>query len=115
MRAQVVAAMVFNGHTQDYIDSIDEELFAEIQVMYADGMLGNKGIFDALVPVTTAVFNYIRPQNAAAYRSDQIFPCINEYANNPDFELTPKDAVSNNLIGYVMKAKGYKPERFKHG
>ena len=111
----MVAAMVFNGHTQEYIDSIDEELFSEIQVMYADGMLGNKGIFDALGPVTTAVFNYMRPQNAAAYRQDQIFPCINEYANKPDFEQSPADAVNSNLLGYVMNAKGFKPERFKHG
>lgn len=111
----MLAAMVFNGHTQEYIDSIDEELFSEIQVMYADGMLGNKGIFDALGPVTTAVFNYMRPQNAAAYRQDQIFPCINEYANNPDFEQSPTDAVNSNLLGYVMNAKGFKPERFKHG
>lgn len=111
----MVAAMVFNGHTQEYIDSIDEELFSEIQVMFADGMLGNKGIFDALGPVTTAVFNYMRPQNAAAYRQDQIFPCINEYANNPDFEQSPTDAVNSNLLGYVMNAKGFKPERFKHG
>ena len=115
MRAQVVAAMVFNGHTQEYIDSIDEELFAEIQVMYADGMLGNKSIFDALVPVTTAVFNYMRPQNAAAYRSDQIFPCINEYANNPDYEPTPSEIASNNLLGYITQAPGFKRGRFNHG
>lgn len=115
MRAQVAAAMVFNGHTQEYIDSIDEELFAEIQVMYADGMLGNKGIFDALVPVTTAVFNYMRPQNAAAYRSDQIFPCINEYANNPDYEPTPSEIASSNLMAYVTQAPGFKVGRFNHG
>ena len=47
--------MVFNGHTRQYIDTIDEELFTEIQVMYADGLLGNKGIFDALTPVTTGI------------------------------------------------------------
>jgi hypothetical protein len=41
--------MVFNGHTEEYVESIDEDLFAEIQVMYADSMLGNKAIFDALV------------------------------------------------------------------
>ena len=115
MRRQVTAAMVFNGHTEQYINTLDEEIFAEIQVMYADGMLGNKGIFDALGPVTTAVFNYMRPQNTAAYRLDQIFPCINEYANNPDFEPTPQKAVSNNLLGYVMQAKGFKLEKFKHG
>jgi hypothetical protein len=105
--------MVFNGHTAEYVDSLDEELFSEIQVMYADGMLGNKAIFDALAPLTTAVFNYMRAANSPAAKVDQIFPWINEYAKNPDAEMPSEKAVSNSLLGFVSQAKGFDIKRFK--
>ena len=106
--------MVFNGHTTQYIDSIDEELFGEIQVMYADGMLGNKAIFDALAPITTALFNYIRPEHSAPYKVEQIFPWINEYSKNPDHEPSPEEQVSSSLLAYIAQAKGFKKDRFKN-
>ncbi len=103
---------MFNGHTTEYIDGLDEELFGDIQIMYAEGMLGNKAIFDALAPITTALFNYIRPQNAPAYKVEQIFPWINEYLINPDYEPSPEQQVSSNLLGYMAQAKGFNKERF---
>jgi len=107
--------MVFNGHTEQYIDSIDEELFGDIQVMYAEGMLGNKAIFDALAPITTAVFNYLRPEGAPANKVDSIFNWINEYFRNPDNEPAEADKVNAALLTFVSRAKGYKNERFKNG
>lgn len=106
--------MIFNGHTEQYIDSLDDELFTDIQVMYADGMLGNKAIFDALAPLTAGVFNYMRAQGAPAYKQDQIFPWINEYAKNPDNEPTPAEQVSTSLLGYMAQSKGFKMDRFKN-
>lgn len=107
--------MVFNGHTEQYIDTIDEELFAEIQVMYADGLLGNKGIFDALTPITTGIFNYLRDSGASAYKPTDIFPWVNEYSVNPDHEPTQQEVASNGLIGFISQAKGFKMDAFKHG
>lgn len=103
--------MVFNGHTRQYIDTIDEELFTEIQVMYADGLLGNKGIFDALTPITTGIFNYLRAQGSATIKSDQIFPWVVQYSTDPDNDQTPSDA----LFTYMTQGKGFNMERFKHG
>lgn len=103
--------MVFNGHTRQYIDTIDEELFTEIQVMYADGLLGNKGIFDALTPVTTGLFNYLRAQGSAPIKGEQIFPWVTEYSTNPDDDLNASDA----LLTYVSQAKEFRLERFKNG
>lgn len=107
--------MVFNGHTEQYIDSIDEELFGDIQVMYAEGMLGNKAVFDALAPITTAIFNYLRPEGQAAYRVDSVFNWINDYFRNPDNEPKDADKVNSALLTYVTQAKGYKKGRFKNG
>lgn len=81
--------------------------------MYADGMLGNRGVFDSIAPLTAGVFNYIRPSGAPAYKSNDLFPWINEYWLNPDNEATKDEQVSNSLLGYIAQAKGFSKERFK--
>lgn len=101
--------MIFNGHTEQYINSIDEELFADIQVMYADGMLGNKAIYDALTPVTTALFNYMRSSNTPAYKSEKIFSWINEYSIDPDLDTNASDS----LLMFLSQAPNFKIDRFK--
>jgi hypothetical protein len=106
--------MVFNGHTEQYVESLDEELFTEIQVMYTDGLLGNKGIFEALTPVTTAVFNYMRNPKSPAIRVTDVFPWIVEYSTNPDDDTSPEQAASNGLLGFASQAKGFRVDRFKN-
>jgi len=106
--------MVFNGHTENYVESLDEELFTEIQVMYTDGILGNKGIFDALTPVTAAVFNYMRPPNTPSVKVEEIFPWITEYSKHPDNDVSPDQAASNGLLGFSSQAKGFRMDRFKN-
>lgn len=98
--------MVFNGHTEQYVDTLDEELFTEIQVMYADGMLGNKAIFEALAPLTSIVFNYFGGKTKAS----EIFPWINEYSVDPATEPTASDS----LITFVSAAKNFSIDRFKN-
>lgn len=107
--------MVFNGHTEQYIESLDEELFTEIQVMYSDGLLGNKGIFDAITPVTTAIFNYLRNAGSPAFKPTEIFPWVHEYTVDPAFDIDPETAVSNGLIGWASQAKGFNMGLFKNG
>jgi hypothetical protein len=101
--------MVFNGHTEQYINSLDEELFAEIQVMFADGMLGNKAIYNALTPITTALYNYMRSSNSRVYKSQDIFPWINDYSKNPDIDTD----VSDSLLVFMTQAPNFKMDRFK--
>lgn len=105
--------MVFNGHTEKSVSEISEEVFTEIQVMYADGMLGNRGVYDSIAPLTAGVFNYIRPEGAPAYKTDQLFPWVGEYFVNPDFEPPKEEQVSNSLLAYVAQAKGFSRERFQ--
>ena len=105
--------MVFNGHTEQYIESLDEELFTEIQVMYADGLLGNKGIFDALTPITTAVYNYFRSAQSPTIHAADIFPWVQEYSINPDTVPTKEEQTNNALLTFMSQAQGFKPELFK--
>ncbi|NDB58382.1 hypothetical protein EB001_08040 [bacterium] len=104
--------MIFNGHTEQYINSLDEDLFAEIQVMYADGMLGNKAIYDSIAPLTAVVFNYMRSKNSPAYKPDQIFPWINEYSIDPDEDI---NSVNDSLLTFLSQAPNFSMERFKNG
>ena len=102
--------MIFNGHTEQYINSLDEELFADIQVMYADGLLGNRAIYNALTPITTALYNYMRAPNTRAYKSSEIFPWIESYSINPDIE---DNSVNNSLLLFMTQAPNFKMDRFK--
>ena len=106
--------MVFNGHTIESVDNIDEETFTEICVMYADKVLGTRAVFEAITPLTTAIYNYIRNPNTTAFRSDQIFPWVVEYDNNPDLENN-MDEVNDKLILFMTQAPKFKIERFKNG
>ena len=112
MRSQVRAAMIFNGHTAASVDEIDEETFAEIIVMWGDGILGQRSIFDAMTPITTAVFNFMRQPSTPAYSADKIFPWVQEYQLNPDFEPTAQDKLNQSLLAYMSAAPGFKMERF---
>lgn len=96
----------------DSIQQIDEETFSEICVMYADGVLGGKGVFEALTPITTALFNYIRPPHGPEYKSTQIFPWIIEYDQNPDLD---QDKAQAGLMAFMTSAPGFSMERIKNG
>jgi len=114
LRNQVRAAMIFNGHTLAQIDNLDEDIFTDICVMYADGVLGNRGVYDALAPITTGVFNYIRDPSTNAFNADKIFPWITEYTQNPDFEPTEQDSVNNALLAFMTSAPGFSMEMIKN-
>jgi len=114
MRRQVKAALIFNGHTVESIDDIDEETFTDICVMYGDGVLGGKAIYNSIAPLTTAVFNYIRPPSAPAYKIDSIFPWINEYDRNPEFEPTEQDKANDAMLSFITTAPDFKFGRFKN-
>jgi hypothetical protein len=104
--------MIFNGHTAETVNEIDEETFAEITVMYADGVLGNKGIFEALTPITTAVFNFMRDGSTPAFSGDKIFPWIREYNINPDVDA---EGANQQLLTFLTSAPGFTMEKFNVG
>jgi hypothetical protein len=82
---------------------------------YALYVIQSRGIpnfYDALTPVTAAVFNYMRNPNTPAVKTNEIFPWINEYSTNPDNDVNEKEIVSNGLLGFMSQAKGFKLDRF---
>lgn len=81
--------------------------------MYADGLLGNKGVFNALSPITAAVFNYFRSVNSPAIGANDVFPWIHEYSVDPDLDLTEKEKVNNSLLAFMSQAQGFNKELFE--
>jgi len=99
--------LVFNGHTMESIDAIDEETFTAIMVMYADGIIGNKAIISTIGALTNGVFNYIRPPNTAPYSLKSIIGNVYGYMYS-DVEV---DA-SESLKLFMSQANGFSVDKF---
>lgn len=77
--------------------------------MFADGLVGNKAIYNALTPITTALYNYMRGPNTRAYNSNEIFPWIESYSINPDID---DNQANNALLLFMTQAPNFKMDRF---
>lgn len=100
--------MVFNGHTQESIDALDESIMNDIVVMYADGIIGNRAIIPILGSLVTGVFNYIRPQGSSPYSLKSIIGNSYGYIYE-DIESNPNDS----LLLFMTQAQGFSLDRFK--
>jgi len=105
--------MIFNGHTHDSLAQLDEMTMIQIQAMYADGLIGNRGVLTALGQLTAGIFNYMRPANAPDYKLANILGQAYDYIVPP---LTPeqqKEQVNNALKTFMTAAPGFSESRFK--
>ena len=100
--------MVFNGHTIQDIDALDEATFNEIVVMYADGLLGNKSLITTLGTLTAGVFNYMRPSGSQSYDLKSIISSAYGYIYE-DKEADPSDS----LLLFMSQAPGFQIDKFK--
>lgn len=110
-------AMIFNGHTHETIAGLDDITMAQLQTMYADGVIGNQGVMNLLGTLTNGVFNYIRPGNAPPYKLANIMGLAYDYLFPPLPEEYQKQAVNDNLLAFMVQAPGFSKDRFevKHG
>jgi hypothetical protein len=99
--------MVFNGHTKESIDAIDEITMNEITVMYADGVIGNQGILTTLGSLVAGVFNYTRAPNTPAYNLKSILGNTYGYIF-PEVKEDP----SNSLLNFMTQAQGFSMDKF---
>lgn len=105
--------MIFNGHTHDSLALLDEMTMARIQVMYADGVLGNQGLMTLFGQLTAGVFNYMRAANTPDYKLAKILSSAYDYIVPPLSEDQQKEATNNALKTYMMVAPGFRQDRFK--
>lgn len=102
--------MLFNGHTQDTIEAIDEDVFNQIAVMYGDGMIGNGGMLQGIGSLTAGVFNYMRSPTQPAYSLKSVLGNQYDYIFNEP-EIDPSEA----LKGFVALSRGFAADKFKKG
>lgn len=102
------AALIFNGHTQDTINALDEATMHEIMVMYADGALGNKSVSVGLGTLTAGVFNYLRASNSKTYSLKDILGVTYQYYYNE-----PEVSASDSLLLFMSQAQGFSIDKFK--
>lgn len=76
--------------------------------MYADGLLGNKGMLQVMGSLTNAVFNYMRSPNSPPYTLKSILGKTYGYIFD-DVELS----ASEGLLLFMTQAQGFNPENFK--
>ena len=100
--------MLFNGHTQQSINEIDEATFTEIMVMYSDGIIGNKKAIDVLGTLVTGVFNYIRPPNSSPYNLKGVINEVYGY-----LYAEQKQNASDSLLTFMSQAQGFSMDKFK--
>jgi hypothetical protein len=104
--------MVFNGHTLDSIAEIDDVTLANIQTMYADGLIGNYGLLTQIATLTNGVFNYMRPANSPAYKLANILGSAYDYIYPPLSAEQQKAAVNDSLLAFMSQAHGFDKTKF---
>ena len=75
--------------------------------MYADGVLGNHGLLNAIGLLVSGVFNYIRSPETPPYSLKSILNQAYGYLYE-DAEVTPSDS----LKMFMSQAKGFNDNRF---
>lgn len=100
--------MIFNGHSQESIDAINESTMNEITVMYSDGVLGNYGILQTLGSLTAGVFNYLRGANSPPYELKSVLGSSYGYM----FEEKESNP-SESLMSFMSQAHGFNMSKFE--
>jgi len=104
--------MIFNGHTLETIEELDDVTLANIQTMYADGMVGNYGILTQIASLTNGVFNYMRPASSPPYKLANILGSAYDYIYPPLTEEQQKAAVNDSLLAFMSQANGFDKTKF---
>jgi len=100
--------MVFNGHTIQDIDALDEATMNEITVMFADGLIGNRSLLTMQGSLVSGVFNYLRANNSQPYTLKSVLGSAYEYIYGIE-KIDPSDS----LLLFMSQAPDFKMNRFE--
>ena len=109
--------MIFNGHTLETIQNIDDVTMANIQTMYVDGLVGNYGVLIQIATLTNGVFNYMRTSNSPPYKLANVLGNAYDYIYPPLPKTSKQAAVNDSLLMFMTQAQGFDKKLFevKHG
>ena len=69
--------------------------------MYADGLIGNRGILEVLATLTAGQFNSMLSKGSTPYSVEQIIPRAYDYIYPPLDEKEKAQAVSQKLLAFA--------------
>lgn len=75
-----------------------------IEIMFNDGLIGNKSILLALSALTTGNLNAKLKQNSNPYKMEDILPLTHEYIVPPLTEEEKSAQAMNSLLAFVKTA-----------
>lgn len=79
--------------------------------MFSDGLIGGKGAFDSIAPLTAAIFNYLRAPNTPATKPADIFPWVVDYEKNPEFDVVDSEQINNSLLTFLTQSPGFSMDK----
>jgi hypothetical protein len=82
-------------------DAMTEEDFELVMVALNDGLIGNKAVVNTLGYLTTAVFNYMRSQNAPGYTLHGILGIMHDYIYKPLSDEEKRQLASQRLLEFM--------------
>lgn len=80
-----------------------------IEIMFHDGMIGNKSVLLALSSLTTGNLNSKLKPTAPPYKMESVLPLMHEYIVPPLTDEEKQNQVNENLLSY-MKMHPNSPE-----
>jgi hypothetical protein len=81
--------------------------------MYADGVIGNKGLLEVLGCLTGAVYNYMRAGNQTPYKLQDIIPKAYDYIYPPLSAEEKANQASEALKKFMSIAPNAPPSLFE--
>jgi len=70
--------------------------------MYADGLIGNRGILEVLGTLTAGQFNSMLPKGKPSYKLQDIIPRVYGYIYPPLTEQDKKAQVNEQLLTFML-------------
>jgi hypothetical protein len=104
--------MIFNGHTHETIADLDDVMMAQLQTMYADGLIGNRAVVELLGTLTSGVFNYMRADKSPPYKLANILGSAYDYLYPPMTEEQKKHQANEQLLAFMSQAPGFSMDKF---
>lgn len=77
-----------------------------IEIMFADGMIGNKAVLLALSSLTTGNLNAKIQKTAKPFRMEDVLPSTHEYIIPPLSEEQKREQVNNQLLAFIAMKPG---------
>ena len=82
-------------------NTVDQETFTDICIMFSDGVIGNLGVIQTLGSLTAGYFNSLLPKGKQPYKLQDIIPTQYEYLYPPLTEQDKKDKANKDLINFM--------------